>query len=425
MRIGIVPVLAPFSGGNYQYSLTMLETLLNSELEDEIVVFAEDMSHPLLQRCDRPGFSVRPLRPPSFKRSAKKILVRVLGEERMHELWEKRRERQELPDPDIIQHQPWMSRYFQECGVDLMLYPSANALSFETGIPYVLAVHDLQHRLQPEFPEVSDSGESEWREYIYRNGVRYATVLLADSEIGKEDILNCYGAYGAAADQVRVLPFLPAHYLVTNVPQNEIQKVLSKYSLPPKFLFYPAQFWVSKNHLRIVQAISELAKQHGVRIPILFCGSNTGEVRKHTFDEVMSAATELNVDVRYPGYVAEEDISALYAGARALVMPTFFGPTNIPLLEAWAFGCPVLTSDIRGITEQMGDAALLVDPRSVESLASGIFRLWTEGNLCTDLAERGKRRLALYTPADYKKLLLEILRDAKNRVQSYKESKVN
>ena len=52
----------------------------------------------------------------------------------------------------------------------------------------------LQHRLQPEFPEVSANGEWEWREYLFRNGARYATLLLADSEVGKEDILNFYGS---------------------------------------------------------------------------------------------------------------------------------------------------------------------------------------------------------------------------------------
>jgi hypothetical protein len=67
----------------------------------------------------------------------------------------------------------------------------------------------------------------------------------------------------------------------------------------------------------------------------------------------------------------------------------------------------------------------LVDPRSVESLSAGIFRLWTEDDLCKDLAERGKRRLSLYTPEHYRKLLLNILRDAKERAHTYRRTKVN
>ena len=77
----------------------------------------------------------------------------------------------------------------------------------------------------------------------------------------------------------------------------------------------------------------------------------------------------LEGELRYLGYVPDEDMSGLYAGAVALVMPTFFGPTNIPVVEAWTFGCPVLTSDIRRIREQAGNAAVLVDPRSVEAIA--------------------------------------------------------
>jgi glycosyltransferase involved in cell wall biosynthesis len=99
-------------------------------------------------------------------------------------------------------------------------------------------------------------------------------------------------------------------------------------------------------------------------------------------------------------------------------MPTFFGPTNIPVLEAWAFACPVLTSDIRGIREQVADAAVLVDPRSVESIAEGIYRLWTDEKLRLTVTEAGRRRLSSYTPDDFRNRLIEILDEAKDRVRS-------
>jgi glycosyltransferase involved in cell wall biosynthesis len=101
------------------------------------------------------------------------------------------------------------------------------------------------------------------------------------------------------------------------------------------------------------------------------------------------------------GYVAEEDISGLYAAAQALIMPTFFGPTDIPVLEAWALGGPVLSADVRGIRGQAGDAAVLVNPRSVHGGADGMHRLWTDEALRVTLAQRSRNRLALYTPADF------------------------
>jgi len=87
-------------------------------------------------------------------------------------------------------------------------------------------------------------------------------------------------------------------------------------------------------------------------------------------------------------------------------------------LEAWAFGCPVLTSDIRGIREQAGNAAVLVDPRSVESIADGIYQLWTDESLRSTLAEAGRQRLGAYTPDDYRRELMTILEEAKTRLLS-------
>jgi glycosyltransferase involved in cell wall biosynthesis len=313
-----------------------------------------------------------------------------------------------------------MQRWLRHCGIDLMLYPTGNPLSFETGLPYVLAIHDLQHRLQPEFPEVAANGEWEWREYRFRNGARYATLLLADSEVGKEDILTCYGPDGVTPDRVKVLPFLPACYLTVEVPASERQRVRMRYALPERYLFYPAQFWPHKNHIRLVQALGLLKQTSQLTIPLVFCGSYTGAIREATFREVMRLSAELGLagEVRYLGYAPDADMSGLYASAAALVMPTFFGPTNIPVLEAWAFGCPVLTSDIRGIREHVGGAALLADPASVEAIAAGLQRLWTDRELGRTLADLGRRRLAAYTPEEYRRRLIAIVEEAKERVRS-------
>src|SRR5438094_4838933 len=127
----------------------------------------------------------------------------------------------------------------------------------------------------------------------------------------------------------------------------------------------------------------------------------------------LSSQLGLEKEICHLGYVPDEDMSAIYARAAALVMPTFFGPTNIPVLEAWSFGCPVITSDIRGIREQVGDAAVLVDPRSVEAIADGIRKVWTDLQLRRTLAVRGRNRLSAYTPADFQNRLIDIIQEVK------------
>ena len=98
-------------------------------------------------------------------------------------------------------------------------------------------------------------------------------------------------------------------------------------------------------------------------------------------------------------------------------MPTFFGATNIPPLEAWALGCPVLTSDIRGIREQAGSAAVLVDPKSVESIAKGIHDLWLDDELCRELVKRGFARTNEFTLTDFANRLSTVIEEAKSRIR--------
>jgi glycosyltransferase involved in cell wall biosynthesis len=432
MRIGIVPALNPSAGGIYQYSQTIMRTiatLSETELEDEFVVFVDQLPAPNLPLPSGWMWECAPITPHSGGAANTGIhalvefLRRAVGEGPHREAWRwlrRRLDRRTCIDPDQVRVRHDVKQWFEKYGIELICYSWPNSLSFETGIPYVMAIHDLQHRLQPEFPEVSANGEWDFREYLFRNGARNATLLLADSEVGKEDILSCYGSYGVTPDRVKILPFLPATYLATSPSLTDRRRIRSIYNLPERYLFYPAQFWPHKNHARIVQALALLRDERRLKIPAVFCGSHTGEIRKSTFSELRCLSSRLKLDdqIHYLGYVPEENMSSLYGEALALVMPTFFGPTNIPVLEAWACGCPVLTSGIRGIREQVGDAAVLADPSSAESIAEGIYRLWTDESLRSALIEAGRRRLGFYGPAHFRDRLCEILQEAKDRVRS-------
>jgi glycosyltransferase involved in cell wall biosynthesis len=134
----------------------------------------------------------------------------------------------------------------------------------------------------------------------------------------------------------------------------------------------------------------------------------------------MRTARALGVDaqVRYLGFVPDPDMSALYADAAGLAMPTFFGPTNIPVLEAFAMGCPVVTSDIRGIREQTDGAAILVDPRGPEAIADGLRRLLTSSETRSALIRRGREVLSRFTPEDYRRVLKGALEDTKARLRA-------
>lgn len=424
MRVGIVPDLICASGGIHQYSMTMLKALYNLReqklLEDEFTIFYQGRNDIFLSPYIKAGWETFPLKLPlTLRERVLSETGHLLGNGKMRRiaagLYHKMATKSNIIDYDRVIPYPALTRLFLKHDVDWMLYPVPLEISFETGIPYVMAVHDLNHRLHPEFPEVTANKQWEVREYLFRNGIRQAMLVLVDSEIGKEDVLNCYGPYGVTADRVKVLPFLPASYISTNVSEEEKGRVRKFYNLPELYLFYPAHFWPHKNHRRIVEALRLLREESHLDIDTVFIGSYPDKIRESTFGDVISLAQELGLESRihYLGYVPEENMSALYASAVALVMPTFFGPTNIPPLEAWSLGCPVLTSDIRGIREQMGNAAILIDPKSVESIAEGIYQLWTDSELRQKLVDKGRRRLASYSSEEFHRRLAEIMEQAK------------
>jgi glycosyltransferase involved in cell wall biosynthesis len=270
--------------------------------------------------------------------------------------------------------------------------------------------HDLQHRIQPHFPEVSALGTWQWREYLFRNGAKYADGILVDSETGKEDVLNFYGDK-ITAEKLFVLPLPPAYTAdKSEITPERITGLHKKYRLPERYFFYPAQFWMHKNHARLVHALHILRVKHNVNVPVALVGSRSGgtqEAREKIHELAMYLGEQLGVQdlLRYLGYVPDEDMPLLYAGAVALVMPTMFGPTNTPVSEAWSLGCPVLTSDLRGIREHVGDAGLQADPNSADDIARKMLQLLNDEALRQSLIEQGKQQFSAYNPAHFAGLL--------------------
>ena len=294
-------------------------------------------------------------------------------------------------------------------GTELIIYPSPYDISFNLSIPYIFTVYDLQHRINPQFPEVSENGEFERRESIYSNALPKASAIIADSKVGKEDLVNLYDI---DPDKIFVLQYLPPTYLNDKIDSNELNRIRAKYNLPSEYIFYPANFWLHKNHQLIIKAL-DILKRKNIIIDAVFTGSNHGE-----YESLMGLSRKLDVSdqIHYIGRVNNEDMSALYKLSFGLVMPTFFGPSNIPYLEAFYLDCPVITSNIRGIRDQVQDAALLIDPESPEDLAGSIIELKDNKQLRDSLIRNGHRILDGWTYEDFSNELTRIL-DVRNLTQ--------
>ena len=110
------------------------------------------------------------------------------------------------------------------------------------------------------------------------------------------------------------------------------------------------------------------------------------------------------------GFVEDEQITYLYKHANALIMPSYFGPTNIPPLEAMALGCPVIVSNKYAMGEQVGDAGLLFDPDSPEEMAECILKVWNDEEYRKIMIQKGYEQINNWTEIDFKKKFISIVR---------------
>jgi glycosyltransferase involved in cell wall biosynthesis len=101
--------------------------------------------------------------------------------------------------------------------------------------------------------------------------------------------------------------------------------------------------------------------------------------------------------VLFTGYFPSEDLAALYSAAEALIYPSLIEGFGFPILEAFACGTPVITSDRTSLPEVAGDAALLVNPDSSADLAAAMVRLVAQGGLRERLIRRGAQRVKSFT----------------------------
>ncbi len=255
-------------------------------------------------------------------------------------------------------------------------------------VPFFYTVWDLQHRVQPYFPEVSITGWK-WkpREDNYKCVLPRAAKIITGTNAGKNEIVHYYRVN---PDNVAVVPFPVPHFDEKHDISLD-KDIFHKYDLPQKYLFYPAQFWPHKNHVNILHALKILKETSQFDIAVVFAGSDKGN---ESYIKETAEALGLSQNVFFLGFVPIEDLIQLYKNALALVFATFFGPDNIPPLEAFVLGCPVLASSVAGAAEQFGDAAIYFDPKNPEELADAICLIYKNQELRQELIEKGLKKAA-------------------------------
>ena len=186
---------------------------------------------------------------------------------------------------------------------------------------------------------------------------------------------------------------------------GQLEQVRQRFSLPPRFLLYCGAVYPPKNFTRLIQAYAKVGPAQGV--PLVIAGGSNRYLSEHELDE--PKRQNIADWVQWPGWIENRDLPALYQLADGLLLPSLYESVGMPIMEAMASGCPVLTSDRFGTKEISGNAALLVNPESVEDIAAGIDRLLNDRELRATNVAAGLERAKQFTWTHTATELLRVL----------------
>ena len=295
--------------------------------------------------------------------------------------------------------------------IDLVYFTSPSDFYKDLSeINYIYTVWDLCHRDHPEFPEVRNSGTFELREKTYSTALIKAVAVIVDSDLGKNNVIR---RYHVDSERIHIIPFSPS----TSINNSIYFDVKKELAIETDYIFYPAQFWAHKNHTYILQGLKLLEEKYSKIIYAVFSGVDKGNL-KH----IKKVAIDLKIEerIKYVGYIDDNKMSSYYKQSIGLVMPTYFGPTNLPPFEAFSLDVPVLYSNLNGLTEQVEDAALIMNLKNPASLAGHIYNLLTDNRLKNELSQKGKKILNMYNNINRLEIMINVFLEFQIKLSSWK-----
>lgn len=232
--------------------------------------------------------------------------------------------------------------------------------------PYVFTILDLNHI---DRPENSSFFKRLYYRFIMRRAAHKAFRVLTISEFSRQRIIDWSGI-----DPCRVVNISCG---VDSCYTPNVAPFASDFP----YLLCVSNRKAHKNEPRVVEAFAKANIDSDIRLYF------TGNVN----EQMMSLCQQLGIQDRvvFMGRIPENDLPGLYRGALALVFPSLYEGFGLPVIESMACGTPVITSNTTSLAEVAGDAALLVDPLSIEQISTRIEWICTDMNLRETLIERG------------------------------------
>ena len=247
--------------------------------------------------------------------------------------------------------------------------------------PRVVTIHDLTFFL---YPKLHTRGRTLVMPFFIKNAMRHAEGLIFVSEATRADAEKLIPGTGNLR---RIVP-LGVDLQGFDIHPQETKAVLGRFSIQRPFVLFVGTLEPRKNVPRLIQAFDRIANEHPDLLLVL-AGKPGWD-----FDDVFAAihASKYKNRIRHLGFVGDSEKRALLVACEALVYPSLYEGFGLPVLEAMAAGAPVITSNVSSLPEVAGDAAMLVNPLSVDDIADALRTIVSNTTKRADLRALGKRR---------------------------------
>ena len=283
-------------------------------------------------------------------------------------------------------------RVLRSIDADLLFCPFTAPTFHDPRSPVVSIVYDL---LQVHYPKFLTATERAVRARQLAETARVADRIVCISDFTRSTLIRHVGVRG---EQVVTIPIAYAGSLNRSFGSRDTS-IFGRLGIEAgRFLLYPANFWPSKNHRLLLAALALYRARHPRSDLALVCTGSPGR----QMDEVRDVAHRAGVGpwARFPGFVTDAELAALMEASLALIFPSLYEGFGMPILEAMAFGTPVLSSNAASLPDVVGDAALQFDPNRPVEMMDAIEAIERDSNLRDELVERGRARLAAFDGLD-------------------------
>jgi glycosyltransferase involved in cell wall biosynthesis len=253
----------------------------------------------------------------------------------------------------------------------------------------IITVYDMVYKA---YPEVVRFKTKTMLNLGLKKSIKNSDKIITISEFSKSEIIKYFPE---CEDKIDIV-YCGVDYDLFRPISNEqaITNVKNKYGITGQYLLYLGTLEPRKNIERLIEAYSKILKDVSDPPTLVISGG-----KGWMYDTIFEKVNELNIssNIIFTGYIDKHHIPILLSGAVAFIFPSLYEGFGLPVLEAMACGTPVITSNLSSLPEVVGDAAILVDPYSVEAICEAIIKVTIDEALRESLSKKGIDRSKLFS----------------------------